>query len=334
MGPPRKGLQTQEISEVEMNLWELSYLPQKSVFLPPLQPALFCCGSFFWNLLQTETKDSKQTNRMSGHTLFIVPHLQISCISSQRHFPYHNHRLPEWTISCTIYRWDRQYLLVPSWGRRITRLKAITQPAVSRVARSRIIRAKDPNQCRVCDNFINFTITGLFFFFFFECLVNSNLWADPFRSGGAHALTHLSLFGISLHALDLKPQSPCQAGLSTAMELVHAWKSSTGGSLITLLSGTYLLTVRDQLKTNGTHFSGYLGRGCAMVWAENHLPGEERCPWPQHKQARLVCQELQYVNTFRPGHKRTRTQETVCHVITWISDCIIYKPTCSRCCLF
>lgn len=46
-----------------------------------------------------------------------------------------------------------------------------------------------------------------------------------------------------------------------------------------------------------------------MVWAEKHLPGEERCPWPQHKQARLVCHELRYVNTFSPdtkgqGHRR------------------------------
>lgn len=61
---------------------------------------------------------------------------------------------------------------------------------------------------------------------------------------------------------------------------------------------------------------------------------EERGSWPEHKQARHVCHKLRDVNTLGTGHKRTRTQETVCHVITWISSCIIYKPTCSRCCLF
>lgn len=75
---------------------------------------------------------------------------------------------------------------------------------------------------------------------------------------------------------------------------------------------------KGSIKTKWSRFLWISGSSMwnAMVWANKHLTGEERSSWPEHKQARHVCHKLQDVNTFSTGHKRTRTQETVCHVIT------------------
>ena len=53
-----------------------------------------------------------------------------------------------------------------------------------------------------------------------------------------------------------------------------------------------------------------------MVWTKKHLTGEERNFWLEHKQAGHVCPKLRDVSAFSAGHEKTRTQGTVCHVIT------------------
>lgn len=189
---------------------------------PPLVPY------FVVDSKQEQKRASKQTQssvyRASVH---LCLNHRSAVFFSQCHFPYHNHRLPEWTISCTIYRWDRQYLLVPSWGRRIICLKAITHPAVSWVARSRIIRERAPTKAGCM---ITSFISELknFVLFFLRMPGKSQPRADPLRSGKAHTLPHPSLFRISFCALDLGHQSFCQARASTARELVRAWKSWKG----------------------------------------------------------------------------------------------------------